>query len=118
MLRKLSFYDRHGVEEYYIYDPDRIELSGLQRGEQGLKVIEAMDGWVSPRLQIRFQMTDGGLEIYRPDGQRFLTHSELGQQLEQARQQADQERERAEQERERADRLAARLRAAGLDPDA
>jgi Uma2 family endonuclease len=31
MLRKLSFYDRHGVEEYYIYDPDKLELTGLQR---------------------------------------------------------------------------------------
>jgi Uma2 family endonuclease len=124
MLRKLGFYDRYGVEEYYIYDPDKLELTGLQRGEADLQVIEEMNGWVSPRLQIRFQMTDGGLEIYRPDGQRFLTYSELGQQLEQARQQADQERERADQERERADqerqraeRLAEQLRAAGLEPD-
>ncbi|HZG39357.1 MAG TPA: Uma2 family endonuclease [Nodosilinea sp.] len=124
MLRKLGFYDRYGVEEYYIYDPDKLELTGLQRGEADLQVIEEMNGWVSPRLQIRFQMTDGGLEIYRPDGQRFLTYSELGQQLEQARQQTDQERERADQERERADqerqraeRLAEQLRAVGLEPD-
>ena len=117
MLRKLGFYDRYGVEEYYIYDPDKLELTGLQRGEADLQVIEEMNGWVSPRLQIRFQMTDGGLEIYRPDGQRFLTYSELGQQLEQARQQADQERERADQERQRAERLAEQLRAVGLEPD-
>ncbi len=103
MLRKLGFYDRHGVEEYYIYNPDKPELTGLQRGEAGLEVIDTMDGWVSPRLQIRFQMADSGLEIYRPDGQRFLTYTELGQQL--------------AQERERADRLAAQLRAAGLEPD-
>ncbi len=110
MLRKLGFYDRYGVKEYYIYDPDKLELTGLQRGEAGLEVIDAIDGWVSPRLQIRFQMADSGLEIYRPDGQRFLTYTELGQLLEQ-------ERERAEQERERADRLAAQLRAAGIEPD-
>ena len=85
MLRKLGFYDRHGVEEYYIYDPDQLELTGLLRGEQGLEVIEEMNGWVSPRLQIRFQITDQGLEIYRPDGQRFLTYSELGLELEQER---------------------------------
>ncbi|HSM82263.1 MAG TPA: Uma2 family endonuclease [Nodosilinea sp.] len=117
MLRKLGFYDRYGVEEYYIYDPDKLELTGLQRGETGLEVIDAMDGWVSPRLQIRFQMTDSGLEIYRPDGQRFLTYTELGQLLERERERADQEQERAEQERDRADRLAAQLRAAGLEPD-
>ncbi|MBE9136319.1 Uma2 family endonuclease [Nodosilinea sp. LEGE 07088] len=109
MLRKLGFYDRYGVDEYYIYDPDKLELTGLQRSEQGLDVIDAMDGWVSPRLQIHFHMSSSGLAIYRPDGQRFLTYSELGQALEQARQQA-------EQARERADRLAAQLRAAGLEP--
>ncbi len=103
MLRKLGFYDCHGVEEYYIYDPDKLDLTGLLRGEQRLEVIEEMNGWVSPRLQIRFQMTDEGLEIYRPDGQRFLTYSELGLEL--------------EQERSRVDRLAAQLRAAGLEPD-
>ena len=116
MLRKLGFYDRHGVEEYYIYDPDKLELTGLLRGEQGLEVIEEINGWVSPRLQIRFQITDEGLEIYRPDGQRFLTYSELGLELEQAQSRADQERSRAEQAQEQVDRLAAQLRAAGLEP--
>jgi Uma2 family endonuclease len=117
MLRKLGFYDRHGVEEYYIYDPDKLELTGLLRGEQGLEVIEEINGWVSPRLQIRFQITDEGLEIYRPDGQRFLTYSELGLELEQERSRADQERSRAEQAQEQVDRLAAQLRAAGLEPN-
>ncbi|MCY7336175.1 MAG: Uma2 family endonuclease, partial [Chamaesiphon sp.] len=28
MSRKLNFYDRYGVSEYYIYDPDRIDLAG------------------------------------------------------------------------------------------
>ena len=117
MLRKLGFYNRHGVEEYYIYDPDKLELTGLLRGEQGLEVIEEINGWVSPRLQIRFQITDEGLEIYRPDGQRFLIYSELGLELEQERSRADQERSRAEQAQEQVDRLAAQLRAAGLEPN-
>jgi len=103
MLRKLGFYDRHGVEEYYIYDPDQLELTGLLRGEQGLEVIEAINGWVSPRLQIRFQITDQGLEIYRPDGQRFLTYSELGQEL--------------EQERSHVQALESKLRELGVNPD-
>ena len=103
MLRKLGFYDRHGVEEYYIYDPDQLELTGLLRGEQGLEVIEEMNGWVSPRLQIRFQITDQGLEIYRPDGQRFLTYSELGLEL--------------EQERSRVQALESKLRELGVNPD-
>ena len=103
MLRKLGFYDRHRVEEYYIYDPDKLELTGLLRGEQGLEVIEEINGWVSPRLQIRFQITDEGLEIYRPDGQRFLTYSELGLEL--------------EQERSRVQALESKLRELGVNPD-
>ena len=103
MLRKLGFYDRHRVEEYYIYDPDKLELTGLLRGEQGLEVIEEINGWVSPRLQIRFQITDEGLEIYRPDGQRFLTYSELGLEL--------------EQERSRVQVLESKLRELGVNPD-
>ena len=31
MTRKFRFYERHGVEEYYLYDPDTGELSGWQR---------------------------------------------------------------------------------------
>jgi Uma2 family endonuclease len=131
MLRKLGFYDRYGVEEYYIYDPDKLELTGLLRGDDGLTMIEDMNGWVSPRLQIRFQLTSELLELYRPDGQRFLTYSELGQQLEEERQRAEEERQRAEEERQRAEEerqraeeerqraegLAAQLRAAGLEPE-
>jgi Uma2 family endonuclease len=28
MTAKFEFYDRYGVEEYYIYDPDRIDFTG------------------------------------------------------------------------------------------
>lgn len=103
MLRKLTFYERYGVEEYYIYDPDKLELTGLQRQDEDLKIIEEMDGWVSPRLQIRFQMRADTLEIYQPNGQPFLTYRELGQQL--------------EQERQRVQRLEAKLRELGIDPE-
>jgi hypothetical protein len=80
-------------------------------------MVEDMNGWVSPKLQIRFQLTSETLELYRPDGQRFLTYSEIGQQLEQERQRAEAERQRAEAERQRAERLAEQLRAAGLEPE-
>jgi Uma2 family endonuclease len=111
MARKLQFYDRYGVEEYYIYDPDLNELSGFLRQAGQLVVIEPMDGWVSPRLGIRFVLTPTILEVYTPTGQRFLTTLERAEQLEQVQQQAEQAQSRAE-------RLAARLRAMGVDPDA
>jgi hypothetical protein len=76
-----------------------------------------MEGWISPRLGIRFGIERGELQLYQPNGERFATYVELMEQREQERQRAEQERQRAEQERQRAERLAARLRALGIDPE-
>jgi Uma2 family endonuclease len=117
MTRKFRFYERYGVEEYYLYDPDSGELSGWQRQGETLEEIEPMEGWVSPRLGIRFELDRGTLQLYRPDGERFATYMELMEQREQERQRAEQERQRAEQEHQRAERMATRLRALGIDPE-
>jgi Uma2 family endonuclease len=124
MSRKLLFYDRFGVEEYYLYDPDRNELSGWLRREGFLDVIEPMADWVSPQLQIRFNLSSEELQLYRPDGQQFLSYVAIAQRAEEDRQRAEEERQRAEEERQRAetaearaDRLASRLRELGIDPD-
>lgn len=103
MTKKLHFYERYGVEEYYIYDPDRIDLNGLQRSGEKLEVIEEMNGWVSPRLGIRFELKPDTMEIFSPSGERFLTFVELSQLREQERQRAEEEHQRAEQERQRAE---------------
>ncbi len=103
MANKLLFYQRHGVEEYYIYDPQTNELTGLVRSQENLEVIEEINNWVSPRLEVRFEVTPNTLEIYRPDGQRFLTSVELNQIREQEYQRAEHERQRAEQEYQRAE---------------
>jgi len=125
MTRKLQFYERYGVEEYYIYDPDDNELEGLERLEGSLQLIEEINHWVSPRLGIQFVLTSETLEIYRPDERKFLSSLELEQErqqaserAEQANQRAEQESQRAEQATERAERLAAQLRALGIDPEA
>jgi Uma2 family endonuclease len=110
MDEKLVSYDRYGVEEYYLYDPDKNDLSGWLRSGERLGVINPIQGWVSPRLGVRFELSSTELEIYRPDGQRFATYVEMAQRAEQAE-------EMFEQERQRAERLAERLRAAGIDPD-
>jgi Uma2 family endonuclease len=89
MDRKLLFYDRYGVEEYYIYDPDRNRLRGWLRGEDGLDVIPQIADWVSPRLGIRFALSEESLELYRPNGERFLTYVEIAQRAEEERQRAE-----------------------------
>jgi Uma2 family endonuclease len=117
MNQKLSFYYRHGVEEYYVYDPQRNELEGWQIIERRLEVIEPMEGWISPRLGVRFELGSDGLEIYRPDGEKFLSYAELEEQRALDRQRLQQETQRAEQEAQRAERLAAKLRELNIDPD-
>jgi Uma2 family endonuclease len=110
MNKKQVFYDRYGVEEYYLYDPDKNDLSGWLRTGERLDVIDSMENWTSPRVGIRFNLSEEQLQITRPDGQPFKSYVEIARRLEQAEQQVEQERKRAE-------RLAERLRAAGIDPD-
>ncbi len=83
MDTKRDFYDKYGVEEYYLYDPETNNLQGWVRSKKSLKKITKIDGWTSPRLQIRFVLTTT-LEIYRPDGRKFLTSLELEQRAESA----------------------------------
>jgi Uma2 family endonuclease len=132
MSAKFDFYRRYGVEEYYLYDPDpaRLELSGFLRRQNDLVEIQKMDGHVSPRLKVKFEMNPEGLKIVRPDGQPFVTYQELALQKDQERRRADeqvllkdqerrradeqvllkdQERRRADEQRDRADRLQAEL---------
>jgi Uma2 family endonuclease len=123
MNRKLQFYNKYGVEEYYIYDPDRVRLTGYQRIEGKLRKIAEMNGWTSPRLAIRFDMSGQELVIYGPDGGRFLTYQELAEEHDRAVDRANAEHDRANTERERAnaaneraERMAAQLRAMGIEP--
>ena len=62
-----------------------------------------MAGWISPQVGVRFALERGALQLYRLDGERFATYVELTEQR--------------EQERQRAERLAARLRALGIDSE-
>ncbi|QJB25664.1 Uma2 family endonuclease [Limnospira fusiformis] len=116
LTRKLLFYDRYGVEEYYIYDPENNDLSGCIRSGDHLAMIEEMQNWVSPRLQVRFELSEETLTLYNPQGQPFSSPLEIEQQLQQERSRAEQvtaeleeERSRAEQERSRAEQVTAEL---------
>jgi Uma2 family endonuclease len=96
MEDKFDFYERFGVEEYYVYDPIDITLQGFQRRRNRLMPIARMKNYTSPRLGIRFDMSGPELQVFRPDGEPFRTHQEL----------------MAEKES-----LAAKLRELGIDPD-
>jgi Uma2 family endonuclease len=111
MAEKRRFYERFGVEEYYVYDPPTNALEVWLRQDRRLRRMAHIKGWTSPRLGIRFALTDKTLEVFDPHGRPFLSPVELDARLRQAceraeqeRARADQEHTRAEQERTRADR--------------
>ena len=103
---------------HYLYDPDRGDLLGWIRQDGRLEEVPEMEGWISPRLGVRFSLEGSELVLYRPDGRRFETFLELDQRAEAERQRAEVERQRAEVERQRAERLAEQLRALGIEPNA
>ncbi|MBW4508419.1 MAG: Uma2 family endonuclease [Scytonematopsis contorta HA4267-MV1] len=122
MANKFSFYQRHGVEEYYIYDPEKITLKGWLCSENTLNPIKEINGWVSPHLGISFQLTPETLSIYYPDGRKFLTPLENDdlrerehREKEQALQELELERQRAEEERQRYQQLLAQLHQRGIN---
>ncbi|MDJ1170700.1 Uma2 family endonuclease [Roseofilum sp. BLCC_M154] len=111
--KKLKFYNRYGVQEYYLFDPERGTLKGwMGQQEDELLPIASMQNWVSPLLKVRFQVTEvGELELYTPSGERFATYVEAIAQLKQ-------ERERIQQLEQAQRRAIAPLAAMGLDAEA
>jgi Uma2 family endonuclease len=138
-ISKTLFYERFGVQEFYIYDPDSGELQGYVRGEDGhLRPVESMRGWVSPLLGVRFDVEGLELVLTTPEGKRFRSYEEVvaayeeavaayeeaerllereRQRAEAERQRAEVERQRAEAERQRAEQLAQKLRELGVEFD-
>ena len=108
MENKFEFYERYGVEEYYLYDPDSGRLQGWLRREGALAQIEEMKGWVSPRLGITFDLEGNDLVLSYPDGRRFLTFLELNQRRQEAEAQAQIEAEARTQAEARAEQAEAR----------
>ena len=82
LVRKHKFYEKYGVDEYYMYDPDSGDLEGWRRMLGELEEILEMAGFVSPLLQIRFEPGEGAdnLKILDPQGVPFATYVELVEQ--------------------------------------
>jgi len=120
---RFRFYERYGVEEYYHFEPYKIRLDGWVRDGDALRPIAEANGWTSPRLGIRFELGET-MTIFRPDGRPFQSLIEIARQRDDFEQAAHLERDRADvldrtarSAIERAERLAAQLRAAGLEPE-
>ena len=145
MEKKWKFYNDYGVEEYYLYDPQKNNLKGWLRKDKDLEIIHNINNWVSPILKIKFVLTEIEIEIYRPDGEKFLSYVELEKEKQLALQKVFEEKQRAnlaeekvilekqranlaeekvveEKQRanlaeEKAKRLAKKLKELGINPD-
>ena len=103
MRAKLDFYNLYGSEEYYLIDPDRNRFNAYRRvrrrlSERPLQQLQS----TSPRLGIRFDLSQGDIRVFLPDGSPFLTPAQMTARAERAEQ-------RTEAERRRADADAARM---------
>jgi hypothetical protein len=112
MEKKDAFYSEHGVQEYYVYDPQRDHLSVYLRKGTVFRRVWLQTEFTSPLLGIRFDLTGDEMQVFYPDGRRFLTFAEL--EADRARiatelQTAEKNLQTAEQRASTAERRAARL---------
>lgn len=118
-------YERLGVPYYAVYDPRSIVQA------EPLVVFERTNGKYVARSDTKIPAVELALHTWQgtyeqmpsvwlrwtfPDGELIQSGEEVVQ-LIQLQQRADQAQKRANQEQQRAERLAAKLRAAGIDPD-
>ena len=137
--KKLIYQDKLRVSEYYWFDPwNPSDFVGfhLIKGKYEPKSFTEQGWLISDALELALIRWSGNyrnvettwLRWATLEGEILPTGQELAQQerqraeearqrAEQERQRAEQERQRAEQEKVRADRLAAKLRELGIDPD-
>ncbi|MEA5472532.1 Uma2 family endonuclease [Spirulina sp. 06S082] len=124
METKFKFYQEHGIEEYYLYNPKKNHLQGWLRRGKKLEEISQMEGWISPLLGIRFTTSEGELALFHPDGERFIEFVEAIEQRDRERlekylekQRADRAEAIAEEERKKNQQLRDRLIQLGIDPE-
>lgn len=104
MTRKRLFYDHHGVDEYWVFEPQAGTLEVWVR-EAGhlVAVLDPAAGWVSPTTGVHVRVEGVDLIVHDADGmRRWLTAAEEGVYT-------DGETARANAETARANALQARL---------
>ena len=96
METRRKFYEKYGAEEFYIVYPEEPGVECWLRRGDSFEAVENVNGFTSPRLGIRFTWDNLNLHIHGADGREFRNPNEI----------ADER-----------DRLAAKLRELGIDPE-
>lgn len=120
-LKKQIYQDTFRTPDYFWFHPDTLEFQGFHLVDGQYQELQpTQEGWLwSQQLGLFLGIHEGKLRFFTPEKQLVLLPEEAAnQQLEQTNQQLEQTNQQLEQERLRAERLAERLRAAGIDPEA
>ena len=109
-LKKQIYQDIFRTPDYFWFDPHTLEFQGFHLLDGTYQpLIPNEQGWLwSQQLQLFLGVHGEKLRFFTADGQLVPTPEEV----------AAAEQQRADAEQRRADRLAAKLRELGVDPDA
>ncbi|MCB1191990.1 MAG: Uma2 family endonuclease [Leptospiraceae bacterium] len=124
MAKKFVFYEKYGVDEYYLYDPYKNYFAGWTKHGEKLVEIPYILGWESPALKIRFEFENNELVVYRPNGRKFENPIELDTRAEvnellmlAERREKLTERREKEKAQKQAEMFAEKLKSLGIDPE-
>jgi len=113
MIDKQIFYEEHGVEEYYVFDPYDNSLVAHLRRTDMLRPTHVKGEFVSPRMRVRFDLSGDRMVVYYPDGRRFLTF----EQFEEVRAEAERRADAAERRVSRLVELGRKARRGEASPE-
>lgn len=110
MAQKQRFYQRHGVQEMYFYDPQSLIFWVFTHLNNQWSVVTELNlPWVSPLLKIRFEMFEDGLEVSYPNGEPFKTLAQFAQERDRLQVQHDDLQVKNDRLQEQRDRLVEKL---------
>ena len=118
MTRKRLFYDQHGVDEYWVYEPrDGTFEVWVREADRLVAVPNPAGGWISPTTGVHVRVEGLDLILHDSDGiRRWLPAAEESALLDAETARANAEAARANAEAARADALQARLDELGSAP--
>jgi Uma2 family endonuclease len=114
--KKQIYQDTFRTPDYFWFDPDSLEFQGFTLVSGRYRAIELDDrGWLwSDRLGLYLGIHDNKLRYFTPEGELVPTPEEAA--LRESERAVEAEN-LADRERQKAEKLAARLRELGIDPD-
>ena len=117
ILEKKAFYEKYGVQEFIIIDPDTNSFIAYNRSDNVLKRVETgKDTWKSPLLNISLLVEDAELKVYDFKGNKFMTFCELLDEINREHEDSNNVGTELASLLEEKERLKARLRELGENP--